>query len=51
MEYDISNLTYPIRYTFKGDKIILKNGVFVGTYPIKVEIIAGAIAFIVVQIV
>ncbi len=25
MEYDISNLTYPIRYTFKGDKIILKN--------------------------
>lgn len=43
--------TVALMYLINPNKIILKNGVFVGTYPIKVAIIAGAIAFIVVQIV
>ena len=37
-------------YLIRPENIMFKNGVLVGTYPIKITIIAGAVGFILVQI-
>lgn len=42
--------TVALMYVIKPENIQIKNGVFVGIYPIKVAIIAGGIAFIITQI-
>ena len=43
--------TIALMYVINPENVKLKNGVFVGTYPIKVAVIAGVIAFVVMQIV
>lgn len=42
--------TFALIYFLKPENVEMKNGVFVGIYPIKVELIAGIIAFIITQI-
>ncbi len=42
--------TFALIYFIKPENVQIHNGVFVGTYPIKVAIIAGAVAFIITQI-
>ena len=42
--------SFALIYFVKPENIIIRNGVLVGLYPIKVTLIAGAIAFIVIQI-
>ena len=42
--------TFALIYFIKPENVIINNGVFVGTYPIKVTIIAGTLAFIITQI-
>lgn len=42
--------TFALIYFIKPENVKINNGVFVGTYPIKVTLIAGAVAFIVTQI-
>lgn len=42
--------TFALIYFIKPENVQIKNGVFVGTYPIKVALIAGVVAFIVTQI-
>lgn len=42
--------TFALIYFLKPENVEMKNGVFVGTYPIKVGLIAGIIAFIITQI-
>ena len=35
-----------IKYTKKGiNKILMKNGVYIGTYPIKIAILGGIVGF------
>lgn len=43
--------TFALIYFIKPENVKIHNGVFVGTYPIKVALIAGAVAFIITQIV
>ena len=42
--------TFALIYFIKPENVKMKNGVFVGVYPLKVGIIAGAIAFVTTQI-
>lgn len=42
--------TFALIYFLKPENVEMKNGVFVGIYPIKVGLIAGIIAFIITQI-
>ena len=42
--------TFALIYFIKPENVIINNGVFVGTYPIKVTLIAGTLAFIITQI-
>ncbi|MGN1327026.1 MAG: sigma-E processing peptidase SpoIIGA [Clostridia bacterium] len=42
--------TVALIYFIKPENVKINNGVFVGTYPIKVTLIAGVVAFIVTQI-
>lgn len=42
--------TFALIYFIKPENVQMKNGVFVGIYPIKVAILAGVVAFIVTQI-
>ncbi len=42
--------TFALIYFIKPENAKMNNGVFVGTYPIKVAVIAGTIAFIITQI-
>ena len=42
--------TFALIYFIKPANVIINNGVFVGTYPIKVTIIAGTLAFVITQI-
>lgn len=42
--------TFALIYFIKPENVKINNGVFVGTYPIKVALIAGLIAFIITQI-
>ena len=42
--------TFALIYFLKPENVEIKNGVFVGIYPIKVGLIAGIIAFILTQI-
>lgn len=42
--------TFALIYFLKPENVRINNGVFVGIYPIKVTLIAGAIAFIITQI-
>lgn len=42
--------TFALIYFLKPENVEMKNGVFVGIYPIKVGLIAGVIAFIITQI-
>ena len=42
--------TVALIYFLKPENVEMKNGVFVGIYPIKVGLIAGIIAFIITQI-
>ena len=42
--------TFSLIYFLKPENVEMKNGVFVGIYPIKVGLIAGIIAFIITQI-
>lgn len=42
--------TFALIYFIKPENVKMNNGVFVGTYPIKVALIAGAIAFIITQV-
>ncbi len=42
--------TFALIYFIKPDNVKIHNGVFVGTYPIKVALIAGAVAFVITQI-
>lgn len=42
--------TFALIYFIKPENVKINNGVFVGTYPIKVTLIAGVVAFIVTQI-
>ena len=42
--------TFALIYFIKPENVKMNNGVFVGTYPIKVALIAGAIAFVITQI-
>lgn len=42
--------TFALIYFIKPENVQIKNGVFVGLYPIKVGLIAGVIAFIITQI-
>lgn len=41
---------FALIYFIKPERVKMNNGVFVGTYPIKVTLIAGIIAFIITQI-
>lgn len=42
--------TFALIYFLKPENVEMKNGVFVGMYPIRVGLIAGIIAFIITQI-
>ena len=42
--------TFALIYFLKPENVRINNGVFVGIYPIKVTLIAGAITFIITQI-
>lgn len=42
--------TFALIYFIKPENVRMKNGVFVGVYPLKVGLIAGAIAFVTTQI-
>jgi stage II sporulation protein GA (sporulation sigma-E factor processing peptidase) len=42
--------TFALIYFLKPENVEMKNGVFVGMYPIRVGLIAGVIAFIITQI-
>ena len=42
--------TFALIYFIKPENVKMKNGVFVGVYPLKVGLIAGAIAFVTTQI-
>lgn len=42
--------TFALIYFLKPENVEMKNGVFVGIYPIKLGLIAGIIAFIITQI-
>lgn len=42
--------TFALIYFLKPENVEMKNGVFVGIYPIRVGLIAGIIAFIITQI-
>lgn len=42
--------TFALIYFLKPENVEMKNGVFVGIYPIRVGLIAGVIAFIITQI-
>ncbi len=42
--------TISLIYFLKPENVKMKNGVFVGTYPIKVALIAGVIAFVITQV-
>lgn len=42
--------TFALIYFIKPGNVRMKNGVFVGVYPLKVGLIAGAIAFVTTQI-
>ena len=42
--------TISLIYFLRPENVKMKNGVFVGTYPIKVALIAGVIAFIITQV-
>ena len=42
--------TFALIYFIKPENIVINNGVFVGTYPIKVTLIAGTLAFIITQV-
>mgnify|MGYP004561844701 FL=1 len=42
--------TFALIYFIKPENVKMKNGVFVGIYPLKVGIIAGVIAFVATQI-
>ena len=42
--------TFALIYFIKPENVQMRNGVFVGTYPIKVALIGGVIAFIITQI-
>ena len=42
--------TFALIYFIKPENVKMKNGVFVGAYPLKVGLIAGAIAFVTTQI-
>ena len=42
--------TFALIYFIKPENVKMNNGVFVGTYPLKVALIAGVIAFIITQI-
>lgn len=42
--------TFALIYFLKPENVEMKNGVFVGIYPIKIGLIAGVIAFIITQI-
>ena len=43
--------TFALIYFAKPENVQIRNGVFVGTYPIKVAIIAGVVAFTITEIV
>lgn len=42
--------TFALIYFIKPENIKINNGVFVGTYPMKVALIAGVVAFLITQI-
>ena len=42
--------TFALIYFIKPENVKMRNGVFVGMYPIKVALIAGVIAFVITQI-
>lgn len=42
--------TFALIYFIKPESVKIHNGVFVGTYPIKVALIAGVVAFIITEI-
>ena len=41
---------FALMYFFKPQMVQIRNGVFVGAYPIKVAIVGGIVAFIVLQV-
>lgn len=42
--------TFALIYFIKPENVKIHNGVFVGTYPIKVALLAGVVAFIITEI-
>lgn len=42
--------TFALIYFIKPENVRMKNGVFVGVYPLKVGLVAGVIAFVITQI-
>lgn len=42
--------TIALMYIAKPENVKLRNGVFVGTYPIKIAVVAGIIAFIIIEV-
>lgn len=50
VSFVIGGCAFALLYIISPQRIIFRNGVLVGTYPIKITLIAGLIGFVIIQI-